>query len=111
MLHRIHSGDVAYSEERKGIDIELLFGSFCVTWFVYEFYMNHLYVHHEPFVCVSWIIHLYVRHESSTCMCVMNQSLVWHDVYGQRMYKRPPDIFFENSPCDQKWISDGLAMD
>jgi len=82
-----------------------------LTWTICMCTMNHLCVCHESFICMC-VMNLWfvcVCDESFICMCVMNHSLVWHDLYGQRMYKRPPNMFFENSPSDQKWISNGLA--
>ena len=55
--------------------------------------MTHLYVWHDSFVCVTWLIrmcdmtHSYVWHDSFICvtwlirMCDMTHSYVWHDSF------------------------------
>jgi len=43
--------------------------------------MTHVYVWHDSFTCVTWLIHIFVARRIH--MCDMTQSYVWHDFFKE----------------------------
>jgi len=74
----------------------------CVTWLIHMCDRTHLYVWQDSFICVTWLIHMY-----DIYMCDRTHSYVWHDSFinvTRLVHTSRVSFKFDMTHSDVTWL-------